>query len=161
MHHIDEGSVDTGAGVSIQSQFIPDGICYGCGPMNPAGLRLSSYHHNGAVVAEWQPQQHHAAVPGILCGGVIGTLIDCHSGAALAQAVHDSEGAWPWADSPGWVTSSYAVQMVRPTPVAQPVRLVSLSVVLDGDDAEVIVELSSGGKLTATGRATWRRRRAR
>ena len=73
------------AAVSVQSQFIPDGICYGCGPMNPAGLGLSSFQHNGVVVAEWQPQEHHAAVPGMLCGGVIGTLIDCHSGAALAR----------------------------------------------------------------------------
>lgn len=88
--------MDIGAAVSIQSQFIPDGICYGCGPMNTAGLGLSSYQLDGAGVAEWHPQKHHAAVAGVLCGGVIGTLIDCHSGAALAQAVHDTEGAWPW-----------------------------------------------------------------
>lgn len=65
------------------------------------------------------------------------------------------------AESPAWVTSSYAVQMIRPTLLEQPVRLVAQSVALDHDDAEVIVELSSGGRVTATGRATWRRRRPR
>ena len=67
--------------VSIQSQSIPDGICFGCGSKNTLGLQLRSYLLRGSVVAEWQPQERHAAFPGILCGGVIGALIDCPSGA--------------------------------------------------------------------------------
>jgi acyl-coenzyme A thioesterase PaaI-like protein len=146
---------------SIQEQYIPDGICYGCGPSNPRGFQLRSYLVDGRVVADWQPEGHHAAVPGVLCGGVVGTLLDCHSGAALAQAVRDLEGTWPWAESLPWATVSYTVDMRRPTPVDQPVRLVALDVELERDDAVITVELHSDGKLRATGRASWKRVRPR
>lgn len=112
-------------------------------------------------MAEWQPQEHHAAFPGILCGGVIGALIDCHSGAALAQVVKDAEGTWPWTESLAWATSSYSVELLRPTPLNQPVQLAASCVGPDADGAEVAVELYSGGKLRATGHASWRRIRPR
>jgi acyl-coenzyme A thioesterase PaaI-like protein len=147
--------------VSIQESFLPDGICYGCGPANPLGLRLQSYEVDNVAVAHWRAQPHHAAVPGVVCGGVIGTLIDCHSGAALAQAVKHAEGRWPWAEAPGWATAAYRVEMLRPTPLNSELRLEAASVDLDGDQAVVAVQLHADGKLRAVGEATWRRLRAR
>lgn len=148
-------------GASLQSLFAPDGICYGCGPMNTRGLGLRSHVADGDVVATWQPQEHHAAFPGILCGGVIGTLIDCHSAAALAHAVRDVEGAWPWAESPGWATAAYSVRLQRPTALGCPVRLVARTVSIEMDDATVVVELHSDGKQRATGEVSWSRLRTR
>lgn len=144
--------------MSIQEQFIPDGICYGCGPANREGLALQSYVAGGQVVADWHPEGRHAAVPGVLCGGVIGTLIDCHSGAALAQALHDRDGLWPWAQTPGWATAEYQVRMMRPTPL-RAIQLVTTDVELRSDDAVVTVELHSHNELRAAGHATWRRLR--
>jgi acyl-coenzyme A thioesterase PaaI-like protein len=146
---------------SVQEQFLPDGVCFGCGPASSRGLGLRSYLVDGAVVADWQPELHHVAVPGVLCGGVIGTLLDCHSGAALAQRVKDVEGRWPWAQAPGWATARYTVRMLRPTSLDHPVRLVATDVRLCGDEAVVTVEMHAAGKLRATGDATWRRLRAR
>lgn len=142
---------------SLQSVFVPDGICYGCGPMNTRGLALRSHLVDGAVVATWQPQSHHAAFPGVLCGGVIGTLIDCHSAAGLAHAVHAVEGAWPWAESPGWATAAFSVRLKRPTPVDRSVHLVARAASLEADAATVVVELHSDDKLRATGEVSWTR----
>lgn len=151
----------TAGPASIQESFFPDGICYGCGPANPRGFGLRSYEVDGVAVAHWRPEPHHAAGPGVLCGGVIGTLLDCHSGAALAVALKHAEGRWPWAEAPGWATASYRVDMLRPTPVDGEVRLVADSVELAGDEAVITVQLHADGKLRATGEATWRRLRAR
>lgn len=144
---------------SIQEQFVPEGVCFGCGPANARGLSLRSYLLQEVVVAQWQPQPHHAAVSGVLCGGFIGTLIDCHSGAALAQAVEQAEGRWPWAETPGWATAVYRVDMLRPTPLDTELRLVAGPVDLAGDEAVVAVQLHADGKLRAVGEATWRRLR--
>lgn len=144
---------------SIQEQFVPEGVCFGCGPANTRGLSLRSYLREAGVVARWQPQPHHAAVSGVLCGGVIGTLIDCHSGAALAQAVKQAEGRWPWSETPGWATAAYRVEMLRPTPLDTELRLVAGRVDLAGDGAVVAVQLHADGKLRALGEATWRRLR--
>lgn len=146
---------------SVQEQFSPDGVCFGCGPANAQGLGLRSHVVDGLVVARWRPEPRHAAVPGVLCGGVVGTLVDCHSGAALAQAVRDAEGLWPWADGPGWATARFAVELLRPTPLAHEVRLVASSVELDGDKATITVEVHADGKLRAVGDANWRRLRPR
>jgi acyl-coenzyme A thioesterase PaaI-like protein len=134
------------AAPSIQERFVPDGICFGCGPANGQGLGLRSRLVDAVVVAQWQPEPQHAAVPGVLCGGVISTLVDCHSAAALAQHVKDVEGRWPWAQSPGWATAELTVAMLRPAPLEHPVQLVADAVELAGD------ERSSGSscRVTAT-----------
>jgi mannose-6-phosphate isomerase-like protein (cupin superfamily) len=105
-----------GVARSIQEPFVPEGVCFGCGRANPRGLRLRSYLRAETVVAQWQPEPQHAAIPDV-CGEVIGTLIDCHSGAALAQKVKDVEGRWPWAQSPGWAIAELTVSLLRPTPI--------------------------------------------
>jgi hypothetical protein len=101
---------------SLQDQWIPDSTCFGCGPANANGLRLRSFPSDEGVVAEWHPEPHHNAHPGILCGGVIGTLLDCHTGAALAWALNLRDGTSdatplpnPFATAP-WATSEYVVQ---------------------------------------------------
>jgi hypothetical protein len=55
---------------SLQEQWMPDGTCFGCGPANASGLRLRSFPSDEGVVAEWHPERHHNAYPGMLCGGV-------------------------------------------------------------------------------------------
>ncbi|HET9801329.1 MAG TPA: hypothetical protein VFP82_06545, partial [Chthoniobacterales bacterium] len=63
---------------SLQEQYAPNNACFGCGPANPDGLHIRSFAKNGEVVAEWQPQPKYEAFPGVLNGGIIGALLDCH-----------------------------------------------------------------------------------
>lgn len=148
---------------SVQDRYLAEGLCFGCGPANPQGLGLRSFPGAapGEVVAEWHPQPHHQAGTGVLNGGIIGTLMDCHSGAAVASAVQARTGRWPFAESDPWVTAAYEVRLRRPTPIDAPVRLHARVTEIDDDEAVVEVELASGETVRATATARWRRRRPR
>ncbi len=72
----------------LQERYAPALACFGCGPANPAGLHLRSIvREDGALVATWRPGPHHEAFPGVLNGGIIGTLLDCHCNWAAAHAL--------------------------------------------------------------------------
>src|SRR5439155_1059789 len=63
---------------SLQEKYAPNNACWGCGPANPHGLHIRSFPNNGGVVAEWKPEKKYEAFDGVLNGGVIATLLDCH-----------------------------------------------------------------------------------
>ncbi|MCP3861335.1 MAG: PaaI family thioesterase, partial [Phycisphaeraceae bacterium] len=63
---------------SLQDRYAPKNACFGCGPANGKGLRIKSFPRGDEVVAEFRPETMHEAFENILCGGIIGTLIDCH-----------------------------------------------------------------------------------
>ena len=152
---------------SLQEQWMPDGTCFGCGPANAEGLRLRSFPSDEGVTAEWRPAAHHNAYPGILCGGVIGTLLDCHTGAAVAWALSVRDGTSgeiplpnPFAKTP-WVTSEFLVKLLRPAPTNAAVTLRARVVRLDSDLALVEASLDATGKTCATCSATWKRLKPR
>ena len=66
-------------GPSLQ-ELIPRNHCWGCGPDNEQGLQLKSYWDGDGAVSIWQPRPPFFAGPThILNGGVVASLIDCHS----------------------------------------------------------------------------------
>jgi acyl-coenzyme A thioesterase PaaI-like protein len=137
---------------SLQERYAPHNACFGCGPANAQGLRIRSFVSGDEVVAEWQPGTHHEAFPGMLSGGIIGTLLDCHSNWAATHHLMRQSGA----DTPPCtVTSEFAVKLLRPTPTAEPVRLRARVVESSGDRAVVESSLEAGGKTTATCRGTF------
>jgi acyl-coenzyme A thioesterase PaaI-like protein len=149
--------------LSLQQRWMPHGTCFGCGPANPEGLRLESFPDGEGVIARWSPRPHHNAYPGILCGGVVGTLLDCHTGAALAWALCILEGRdgtdplpYPF-DSNPWVTAGYSVQLRRAAPVDEPVTLRARVLRLDENEATVEATLEGRGKVCATCSATWKK----
>ena len=64
---------------ALQDRYAPQNRCFGCGPANEKGLRLKSRAEGDLVVADWTPEPHHEAFQGVLNGGIIGALLDCHS----------------------------------------------------------------------------------
>lgn len=146
---------------SLQEQYLPGNVCFGCGADNPAGLGLRSFAADDGLtaIATWQPGIAHQAFPGVLCGGVIGTLIDCHSGAALALAVRRRDGGWPWSQGPAWATASFRVRLLRPAPVDRPLQLSARVRRLEEARAFVTATLQVDGVDHATGIAEWRRLR--
>ena len=103
-------------------------------------------------MATWQPLPHHAAFDDILNGGIIGSLLDCHSNWAAAIHLMHATGA---AGPPGCVTAEMTVRFRRPTPTATPVELRAWPVGTDGSRVVVDAELLSGGIVTATCHATF------
>jgi acyl-coenzyme A thioesterase PaaI-like protein len=137
---------------SIQETYSPEGICFGCGPKNEKGLRIRSFADGDEFIAEWHAEPHHQAFPGVLNGGIIGTLFDCHSNWAAAHHLMEKAQA---VTPPCTVTAEFAVKLRRPTPSTAPVTL-RARVVESGDDrARVEVTLESGGTVCASGSGTF------
>lgn len=137
---------------SLQERFAPLSACFGCGPANPQGLLLRSFVRDETVVATWQPGTRHQAFPGMLNGGIIGTLLDCHGNWTAAWHLMNFNGlARPLCT----VTAEYAIKLLRPTPLDAPVELVARIVESSADRATVEAGLFSAGKPRATCRGTF------
>ncbi len=133
----------------------PDATCYGCGPANPAGLRIKSYWSSDGseVVCVFQPEpKYNAGFPNVMYGGLVASLIDCHSIWTAIAATYRSEGrehGSPPAIS--YVTGSLNVRYLQPTPLDQPVVLRARVTELHPRKAMVACDLYSGGAKTAEG----------
>ncbi len=110
---------------AIQDQWSELGtMCWGCGRNNEHGLQLKSYWEGDETVATWHPKPYHLAFPGALCGGIIASLIDCHSTNTANSAARRDEEQKSGSDSPkSYVTGSLFVKYLKPTPVDKPVTL--------------------------------------
>lgn len=138
--------------LSLQENYSPASICFGCGPANPKGLHLCSFVRGDEVVATWKPSPHHAAFPGVLNGGIIGSLLDCHCNWTAAHQLMVHNGL---EKPPCTVTADYAIRLLRPTPMDAAVELSARVVEASHDRATVEGTLSSGGKPRATCRGTF------
>jgi acyl-coenzyme A thioesterase PaaI-like protein len=133
--------------VSLQERYAPRSICYGCGPANAQGLHVRSFVDDDQVVADWTPLAHHEAFPGMLNGGIIGVLLDCHCNWTAAHRLMKQAGA---DQPPCTVTAEYTITLRRPTPSGEPVRLRAQVVEATADRVTVEGSLESNGTVTAT-----------
>ena len=76
----------------VQRQYAPTSICFGCGPANHKGLQIDSYRKGDGLELKFTPSEEHQAFPGMVNGGIIGTLLDCHGNWAAAIALMDEHG---------------------------------------------------------------------
>lgn len=148
-------------GLSIQDRLYPGATCFGCGLANPKGLHLRSYAQGDAVVATFTPWPEHDNGLGYLNGGIIATLLDCHSG---ATAFHEADQRG-WRASPGlpfpFVTAGLDVRYLRPAPLDEPVELRAVIAAADESVITVDVQLVWDGKPRAEASALWKRWRPR
>ena len=145
-------------GESLQEKYAPANACWGCGPANPEGLQIRSFAKNGEVVAEWVPQPKYEAFPGVLNGGVIGTLLDCHCNWTAAYHLMKRAGA---DRPPCTVTAEYSIKLLRPTPTNAPVSLSARVLELAQDRATIEGTLTAAAKVCAICRGvSWRWKKA-
>lgn len=137
---------------SLQETYAPANICFGCGPANERGLGIRSFVDGDTVVCDWTPSDHHQAFPGMLNGGIVGALLDCHSNWTAAHFLMAASGA---DEPPCTVTANYSVKLRRPTASDQPVHLEARVVESSDDRAVVEAELTSEGQVCATCRGTF------
>jgi acyl-coenzyme A thioesterase PaaI-like protein len=140
---------------SLQERFAPEDRCFGCGPANPDGLHVGSRPDAAdpsVLVAEFKPQPRYEALAGIVNGGILGTLLDCHANWTAAWALMRARGL---DRPPATVTLGFSIRLRRPTPSDAPIHLRSKVIEQGEDRATVEVEISSGGVVTATGSGTF------
>lgn len=132
--------------LSVQDRYAPNLICFGCGPANPEGLHLKSYVKGERMVAEFRAQPKHQAFEGMLNGGIIGALLDCHCNWMACYHLMQRNGL---ESPPCTVTAEYTIKMEKPTPIAGVISLEAW--VVDSSERRATVEgtLTAGGAITA------------
>jgi acyl-coenzyme A thioesterase PaaI-like protein len=127
--------------------------CWGCGRNNHAGLHIKSYWDGTEAVAHYTPRPEQMGHKGILNGGIIATLVDCHCiGLAMAHA-HRAEGRQIGTEPLiTYVTGSLKVDYLKPTPLsAGPVELRARVEKAEGRKTWMTCELYAGDVQTARG----------
>lgn len=141
--------------LSLQEQLLPSMTCFGCGPANPKGLRIRSFAGDGGTFARFTPWPEHDNGLGFLNGGIICTLMDCHSATPMMLEAQRLGTAGDAGILP-YVTAGLEVKYLRPTPLDEELQLWAQ---LDGGDESamtVTVELAAQGKVRAVGQALWK-----
>lgn len=135
--------------LSLQQTLAPKSVCYGCGPANADGLHINSHVKDDTLVATWGPDPKYNAFPGVLYGGLIGCLLDCHCNWTAAHHLMQAGGL----DSlPCTVTATLDLKFLRPTPSDKPVDLVARVVEAKADRATIEGELLCDGQVCAKAR---------
>jgi acyl-coenzyme A thioesterase PaaI-like protein len=132
--------------------YAAESICFGCGPANQKGLKIRSFAAGERVVATWQPEKYHEAFPGVLNGGIIGSLLDCHSNWTAAWYLMKVRGL---DKPPVTVTAEYSVKLLRPTPSDKPLKLTAKVVKSNGDKVTVEAKIEAGQKICNTCRGVF------
>ena len=132
----------------VQKKHAPNSICFGCGPANAEGLQIKSYPIENGLKMTFETEEMHQAFPGMINGGIIGTLMDCHGNWTAAMAIMESRKE---TEPPCTVTARYSVKLRRPTPHGVPLEITSQVESLDGDRAEISMKLIANGELCAQG----------
>jgi acyl-coenzyme A thioesterase PaaI-like protein len=146
---------------SIQEALYPDIQCFGCGHANPKGFHLRSYREGEVTVATFDPAPEHDNGFGFVNGGIISTVLDCHTAAVVMWEADKRD----WRAAAGapipFITAGFDVRFLRPTPLGPPVRLTASAVEISETAIVVDAELEVDGKTRATMRASWVRFRPR
>jgi acyl-coenzyme A thioesterase PaaI-like protein len=136
----------------VQERYAPRNHCFGCGPANPEGLRVRSFEDGEGLSAQWTPEPQHEAFDGAVSGGILGTLLDCHSNWTAAVHLMKAGGQ---ERPPCTVTAEFHVRLLRVTPSDRPLTLRARVVESGPDRATVEATVESAGKTTATCRGVF------
>lgn len=150
----------SGSELSLQERYFPEMMCFGCGPANPKGLRLRSFAAEGGTVADFTPWPEHDNGLGFLNGGIICTVLDCHS--ATPMVLEAERLGLVSGDAPlPFVTAGLEVKYLRPAPLHETSQLRAIATSVTESSMTVEVELIWDDKVRAAGTAVWKRWRAR
>lgn len=132
----------------------PDDVshCYGCGRLNPHGLQIKSYWEGDEAVCRYTPKPYHTAIPGYVYGGLIASLIDCHStGTASAAAARASQATVDRPAPDRFLTASLHVDYLKPTPIDATLEVRAVIKSIKGRKVVIASRLMARGEVCATG----------
>jgi hypothetical protein len=140
---------------ALQDICLPNGTCFGCGSANPDGLQIKSYWSDDGqfVVATFKPQERFSSgFKNALYGGLIASLIDCHSNWTAMAFGYKAEGREPGTQPLiASVTGTLGIKYLKPTPMD---KLLCLKAWVEGEvgrKTRVLCELGTDDTITATG----------
>ena len=134
--------------------YYPDDLshCYGCGRLNEQGMKIKSYWDGEESICIYQPKLFYTAVPGYAYGGLIASLIDCHSTGTAAAAKYRAENReMDTQPTLRFLTASLHVDYLLPTPLGVPIEIRGKVKEVRGRKVVVESTLSAGGNVCARG----------
>jgi acyl-coenzyme A thioesterase PaaI-like protein len=134
--------------------YYPDqfNYCYGCGQLNEHGLQIKSYWEGEEAVCRFQPRPYHTAIPGYVYGGLIASLIDCHSTGTAAAAAYRVEGRRMDTLPPRrFLTASLHVDYLQPTPIDAELEVRAVVKEIKGRKVVISCTLLARGEVCARG----------
>ena len=134
--------------------YYPDHFshCYGCGRLNEHGLHLKSYWDGEETFCLFEPRDYHSAVPGYVYGGLIASVIDCHSMGTAAAAMYRAENReMDTEPALRFMTASLRVDYLLPTPLGGTLEVRSRVREIKGRKVVVESWLIVGGRVCAGG----------
>jgi len=151
---INEKKKEIGMTEKAFQDYYPDelGYCYGCGRLNDHGLQIKSYWDGNEAVCVFQPKPFHLAIPGFVYGGLIASIIDCHStGTASAAAYRAENRTMGTEPALRFVTGALHVDFLRPTPMGIELEARAKIKEIKGRKIIVTSTLSADGQICARG----------
>ncbi len=127
--------------------------CFGCGVDNAQGLQLKSYWDAEDAVAVFKPESYHCGgSPGIVYGGLLASLIDCHAcNLAIAHLYRLEQREIGSAPKIDCLTAQLNISLQRPTPITETLHLRCRVKSVDRRKVWLGCDVRAGGHVTATG----------
>lgn len=129
---------------------MPGNVCFGCGADNPDGLQIKSYWEGEEAVCIWHSEEKYHGWKNLLNGGIMASLIDCHTmGTAMAYAYRaenrdlDSDPIYRYA------TGTITVKYLKPTSNNHPIELRAKVIEVKGRKTVLTCDVFSQGVKTA------------
>ncbi|MDD0973938.1 PaaI family thioesterase [Pseudomonas fontis] len=139
--------------LSLQDLAAPQGVCYGCGTAHPNGLHLKSHWDDDGihVVCKHEPGGEFIGWPGLVYGGLLAMLVDCHSNWTAMAYHYRAEGREPGSlPRIDCVTGQLGLTYLKPTPMGVELVLKARVEGEVGRKSRVICEVWAGDVLTVT-----------
>jgi acyl-coenzyme A thioesterase PaaI-like protein len=134
--------------------YYPENVahCYGCGGLNDHGHRIKTYWEGEESVTRFNPESFHTAIPGFVYGGLLASLIDCHSTGTAAAAMYRAAGrGMDTLPAFRFVTGSLHVNYLKPTPLGVTLEIRGRVKEIKGRKVVVETTVLANGIATATG----------
>lgn len=134
--------------------YYPENVshCYGCGSNNSHGHQIKTFWEGDETVTRFTPEPYHMAIPGFAYGGLIASLIDCHSTGTAAAAMYRAQGReMDTLPAFRFVTGSLQVDFLKPTPISGTLEIRGRVKEIKGRKVIVECTVLANGVATARG----------
>ena len=131
--------------------YMGENVCFGCGSHNPEGLQIKSFWEGDVCVCNWNSQEKYNGWRNLLNGGILATLIDCHTMAAATAHAYKVENDRHWSTEPTYryATGTLTVKYLKPTPNDLPLQLRATVQAVKGKKTTVKCEVWCNDVMTA------------
>lgn len=124
--------------------------CYGCGRLNERGYQLATRWDGEESVTYFTPAPFHTAVPGVVYGGLLASVVDCHSTGTAAAALYRAEGRSMDSEPPHrCVTGNLSIRYLHPTLLGPTIEVRGQVEHIAGRKVTVLSRVLVGNRVTA------------